>query len=63
MTGHDRWAQRSELRLRREPRGGRRGQLPAALKALGLTAPRFLGGFGRYSDSGMAWHEDGHAIA
>jgi N-acetyl-1-D-myo-inositol-2-amino-2-deoxy-alpha-D-glucopyranoside deacetylase len=33
------------------------------MKALGVTDHRFLGGFGRYSDSGMAWHEDGYAIA
>jgi N-acetyl-1-D-myo-inositol-2-amino-2-deoxy-alpha-D-glucopyranoside deacetylase len=39
----------------------RRGELADAMKALGVTDFRFLGGFGRYSDSGMAWHEDGHA--
>ena len=33
------------------------------MKELGVTDHRFLGGFGRYSDSGMAWHEDGYAIA
>jgi N-acetyl-1-D-myo-inositol-2-amino-2-deoxy-alpha-D-glucopyranoside deacetylase len=33
------------------------------MKELGISDHRFLGGFGRYSDSGMAWHEDGHAIA
>jgi N-acetyl-1-D-myo-inositol-2-amino-2-deoxy-alpha-D-glucopyranoside deacetylase len=41
----------------------RRGELEDAMKALGVTDHRFLGGFGRYSDSGMAWHEDGYAIA
>ena len=33
------------------------------MKVLGVTDHRFLGGFGRFHDSGMAWHEDGHAIA
>jgi N-acetyl-1-D-myo-inositol-2-amino-2-deoxy-alpha-D-glucopyranoside deacetylase len=41
----------------------RRGELEDAMKALGVTDHRFLGGYGRYSDSGMAWHEDGYAIA
>jgi N-acetyl-1-D-myo-inositol-2-amino-2-deoxy-alpha-D-glucopyranoside deacetylase len=41
----------------------RRGELEAAMKALGVTDHRFLGGFGRYRDSGMQWHEDGHAVA
>src|SRR3712207_5806324 len=40
----------------------RRGELEAAMKELGVTDHRFLGGFGRYHDSGMAWHEDGHAV-
>src|SRR4051812_23086600 len=40
----------------------RRGELADAMRALGVTDHRFLGGFGRYSDSGMAWHEDGHAV-
>ena len=30
---------------------------------LGVTDHRFLGGFGTYRDSGMKWHEDGHAVA
>ena len=49
----------------REDRLGehRRGELAAAMQALGVTDHRFLGGFGRYRDSGMQWHEDGHAIA
>ena len=33
------------------------------MKVLGVTDHRFLGGFGTYRDSGMKWHEDGHAIA
>lgn len=41
----------------------RRGELDAAMQALGVTDHRFLGGFGTYRDSGMKWHEDGHAIA
>ncbi len=40
----------------------RRQELAAAMKALGVTDHRFLGGFGCYHDSGMAWHEDGHAV-
>ncbi|MEI5672728.1 MULTISPECIES: N-acetyl-1-D-myo-inositol-2-amino-2-deoxy-alpha-D-glucopyranoside deacetylase [unclassified Nocardioides] len=41
----------------------RRGELANAMKALGVSDHRFLGGFGAYRDSGMKWHEDGHAIA
>lgn len=41
----------------------RREELDEAMAALGVTDHRYLGGFGRYSDSGMAWHEDGHAVA
>ncbi|GAB3772788.1 N-acetyl-1-D-myo-inositol-2-amino-2-deoxy-alpha-D-glucopyranoside deacetylase [Nocardioides ginsengisegetis] len=41
----------------------RRGELEAAMKELGVTDHRFLGGFGTYRDSGMKWHEDGHAVA
>lgn len=41
----------------------RRGELEDAMKVLGVTDHRFLGGFGAYRDSGMKWHEDGHAIA
>ena len=33
------------------------------MEALGVTDHRFLGGFGTYRDSGMKWHEDGHAVA
>jgi len=32
------------------------------MKVLGVTDHRYLGGFGRYRDSGMEWHEDGHAM-
>jgi N-acetyl-1-D-myo-inositol-2-amino-2-deoxy-alpha-D-glucopyranoside deacetylase len=48
----------------REDRLGehRRGELDAAMKALGVTDHRYLGGFGAYRDSGMQWHEDGYAI-
>ena len=41
----------------------RRGELDAAMAELGVTDHRFLGGFGTYRDSGMAWHDDGYAIA
>jgi N-acetyl-1-D-myo-inositol-2-amino-2-deoxy-alpha-D-glucopyranoside deacetylase len=41
----------------------RKGEIEAALKELGVTDHRWLGGFGTYRDSGMKWHEDGHAIA
>ena len=33
------------------------------MKELGVTDYRYLGGFGTYRDSGMKWHEDGHAVA
>ncbi|HET6626361.1 MAG TPA: N-acetyl-1-D-myo-inositol-2-amino-2-deoxy-alpha-D-glucopyranoside deacetylase [Nocardioidaceae bacterium] len=39
------------------------GELANAMKELGVTDHRFLGGPGRYRDSGMVWHADGHAIA
>ncbi len=38
-------------------------EIAAALAELGVTDHRYLGGQGRYRDTGMAWHEDGHAIA
>jgi N-acetyl-1-D-myo-inositol-2-amino-2-deoxy-alpha-D-glucopyranoside deacetylase len=41
----------------------RRGELDDAMRELGVTDHRFLGGFGTYRDSGMKWHEDGHAVA
>jgi N-acetyl-1-D-myo-inositol-2-amino-2-deoxy-alpha-D-glucopyranoside deacetylase len=41
----------------------RKGELVEAMKILGVTDHRWLGGFGAYHDSGMAWHEDGHAVA
>jgi len=40
----------------------RKEELAAAMKELGVSDHRFLGGFGTYRDSGMAWHEDGHAV-
>lgn len=39
------------------------GELAAAMAELGITDHRFLGGAGTYRDSGMVWHEDGHAVA
>jgi N-acetyl-1-D-myo-inositol-2-amino-2-deoxy-alpha-D-glucopyranoside deacetylase len=41
----------------------RRGEIAAAMKELGVTDHRWLGGFGTYRDSGMQWHPDGYAIA
>jgi len=38
-------------------------ELAAAMKALGVTDHRFLGGPGRFRDSGMIWGADGHATA
>jgi N-acetyl-1-D-myo-inositol-2-amino-2-deoxy-alpha-D-glucopyranoside deacetylase len=38
-------------------------ELAGAMRELGVTDHRFLGGAGRYRDSGMVWHEEGHAIA
>jgi N-acetyl-1-D-myo-inositol-2-amino-2-deoxy-alpha-D-glucopyranoside deacetylase len=38
-------------------------ELAQAMKELGVTDHRFLGGPGRYRDSGMVWHADGYAIA
>jgi N-acetyl-1-D-myo-inositol-2-amino-2-deoxy-alpha-D-glucopyranoside deacetylase len=48
----------------REDRLGehRRTEIEAAMAALGVMDHRWLGGFGRYRDSGMQWHEDGYAI-
>jgi N-acetyl-1-D-myo-inositol-2-amino-2-deoxy-alpha-D-glucopyranoside deacetylase len=40
----------------------RRGELDEAMRILGVTDHRFLGGFGCYRDSGMKWHSDGHAV-
>lgn len=37
------------------------GELDKAMKALGVTDHRFLGGPGRFRDSGMEWDETGHA--
>jgi N-acetyl-1-D-myo-inositol-2-amino-2-deoxy-alpha-D-glucopyranoside deacetylase len=41
----------------------RRGEIADAMKALGVTDHRWLGGFGTYRDSGMKWHADGYAVA
>jgi N-acetyl-1-D-myo-inositol-2-amino-2-deoxy-alpha-D-glucopyranoside deacetylase len=41
----------------------RRIELDNAMKELGVTDHRYLGGFKTYRDSGMKWHEDGHAVA
>ena len=41
----------------------RKIELTNAMKALGVSDHRYLGGFGRYRDSGMRWHADGHAVA
>lgn len=40
----------------------RKGEIAAAMKELGVTDHRWLGGFGTYRDSGMQWHADGYAI-
>jgi N-acetyl-1-D-myo-inositol-2-amino-2-deoxy-alpha-D-glucopyranoside deacetylase len=49
----------------REDRLGehRKGEIEDAMKALGVTDHRWLGGFQHFRDSGMKWHEDGYAIA
>jgi N-acetyl-1-D-myo-inositol-2-amino-2-deoxy-alpha-D-glucopyranoside deacetylase len=41
----------------------RRGEIENALAELGVTDHRWLGGFQTFRDSGMKWHEDGHAVA
>lgn len=41
----------------------REGEIAAAMTALGVTDHRFLGGAGRYRDTGMAYSEAGAAIA
>jgi N-acetyl-1-D-myo-inositol-2-amino-2-deoxy-alpha-D-glucopyranoside deacetylase len=52
--------------LKHEAQGGlgeqRRTEIAEAMGILGVTDHRWLGGFGRFHDSGMAWHEAGHAI-
>ena len=40
----------------------RRGELAEAMKTLGVTDHRYLGGFGTYRDSGMKWHDEGYAV-
>ena len=39
------------------------GELAAAMELIGVTDHRFLGGPGRYRDSGMIFDESGHAAA
>ena len=41
----------------------RKGEIADAMKVLGVTDHRWLGGFQTYRDSGMKWHDDGYAIA
>lgn len=41
----------------------RAGELAAAMRHLGVTDHRRLGGDGHYRDSGMKWDEQGHATA
>ena len=43
--------------------GHRMNELANAMRELGVTDHRLLGGPGRYRDSGMVWHADGHAVA
>src|SRR4029079_9411748 len=38
-------------------------ELASAMKELGVTDHRFLGGAGRFRDSGMVWAPEGHATA
>ncbi len=40
----------------------RRSEIADAMAHLGVTDHRWLGGFQHYRDSGMKWHEDGHAV-
>jgi len=40
----------------------RRDELAEAMRILSVTDHRFLGGFARFRDSGMKWHDDGHAV-
>jgi N-acetyl-1-D-myo-inositol-2-amino-2-deoxy-alpha-D-glucopyranoside deacetylase len=40
----------------------RKTEIANAMKALGVTDHRWLGGFQRYRDSGMQWHADGYAV-
>ena len=41
----------------------RRQEIADAMAELGVTDHRWLGGFGRYRDSGMKWDDDGNATA
>jgi N-acetyl-1-D-myo-inositol-2-amino-2-deoxy-alpha-D-glucopyranoside deacetylase len=38
-------------------------ELANAMRELGVTDHRLLGGPGKYRDSGMVWHDEGHAVA
>src|SRR5687768_1332040 len=40
----------------------RKIELDNAMKTLGVTDYRYLGGIKRYRDSGRKWREDGHAV-
>ena len=40
----------------------RKVELDNAMKALGVTDHRYLGGFKLYRDSGMQWHAEGYAV-
>lgn len=53
----------AELAADRDDRLGehRIGELTAAMEALGVTDHRWLGGVGRYRDTGMVYAEDGQA--
>jgi len=55
----------SHLASAREDRLGeyRVRELAEAMKILGVTDHRFLGGVGHFRDSGMKWGENGHATA
>ena len=55
----------NHLSIEQEDRLGehRVGELAEAMKILGVTDHRFLGGTGHFRDSGMKWGEDGHATA
>ena len=40
----------------------RKREIADAMEILGIADHRWLGGFGKYRDSGMQWHNDGYAI-
>ena len=64
-VGHDRHVELEHLAADRDDRLGehRVTELAEAMRLLGVTDHRFLGGFGRFRDSGMKWAEDGSATA